>query len=384
MRDVDRGARALHRGEHRNERQVDLGIRAHRPVVFERLGKRLLERARRRGKHAGAFLVGLHLGKGAPQIFVGERFERVVGNGRVHHVARKPHIEHLRREQLLVGDKRLLRRVRGVHPVQHLLRVERGETPLRHDLGEHRKRLVAFKGSRALRGGKRRERARVEQRRLLGLDERDAHALPFRNRALNGGMRIGPAQDGLPRKRGALGRRLLPHKVQHVGQMRVEADVFEGGRHARGVERGERRVLQVELEIDIARDGRHLSARERLVAVGLDLLLLLAFELACVLVDALEVAVGGKQLRGRLVAHAGHAGDVVGRVALKPEEIGKLGGCDTIALEDLVRAVDRDVGDALLGRDDVGELAHELVDVLITGHEQRAVPERLIARGHGA
>ena len=166
--------------------------------------------------------------------------------------------------------------------------------------------------------------------------------------------------------------------------MRVEADVFEGGRHARGVKRGERRVLQVELEIDIARDGRHLPARKRLVAVGLDLLLLLAFELAGMLVDALEVTVGGKQLRGRLVAHAGHAGDVVGRVALKPEEVGELGRCDTVALEDLVGAVDRDVGDALLGRDDVGELAHELIDVLIAGHEQRAVPERLVARGHGA
>ena len=197
-------------------------------------------------------------------------------------------------------------------------------------------------------------------------------------------MRVGPVQNGLPRKRGALSRRLLPHKAQHVGQMRIEADALEGSRHARGVERGERRILQVELEIDIARDGRHLPARERLVAVGLDLLLLLAFELAGVLVDALEVAVGGKQLRGRLVAHAGHTGDVVGRVALKPEEIGELGGRDAIALEDLVGAVDRDVGDALLGRDDVGELAHELVDVLIAGHKQRAVPERLVARGHGA
>ena len=56
-----------------------------------------------------------------------------------------------------------------------------------------------------------------------------------------------------------------------------------------------------------------------------------------VLVDALKVAVGGKQLRGRLVAHAGHAGDIVGRVTLKPEEIGELGGRDAIALEDLVR-----------------------------------------------
>ena len=32
----------------------------------------------------------------------------------------------------------------------------------------------------------------------------------------------------------------------------------------------------------------------------------------------------------------------------------------------------------------MGELAHELVDVLITGHEQRAVSERLVARGNGA
>ena len=63
VRDVDRGARALHRGKHRDKRQIDLGVCAHQSVVFERAGKRLLERARRRGEHAGALLVGLHLGK---------------------------------------------------------------------------------------------------------------------------------------------------------------------------------------------------------------------------------------------------------------------------------------------------------------------------------
>ncbi len=52
--------------------------------------------------------------------------------------------------------------------------------------------------------------------------------------------------------------------------------------------------------------------------------LLFAAQLVDMLVNALEAAVGSQQLRRRLVAHARHAGDVVGAVAFKAQEIGEL------------------------------------------------------------
>ena len=102
------------------------------------------------------------------------------------------------------------------------------------------------------------------------------------------------------------------------------------------------------------------------------------------LVNALEAAVGAQQLRRRLVAHARHAGDVVGAVALQSQEIGELRRLHTVTLAHLARAVDGHVGDALARGDHVRELGTQLVDVLIARDQQRAVTQRLVARRNGS
>ena len=102
------------------------------------------------------------------------------------------------------------------------------------------------------------------------------------------------------------------------------------------------------------------------------------------LVDALQAAVGLQQLRRGLVADAGHAGDVVGGVALEAEEVDELVGAHAVTLEHLGRAVDGHVGDALLRGDDARHVGGQLVGVLVARHQQRLVAQLLVARGDGA
>ena len=102
------------------------------------------------------------------------------------------------------------------------------------------------------------------------------------------------------------------------------------------------------------------------------------------LVDALEAAVGAQQLRRRFVAHARHAGDVVGAVALQSQKIGELRRLHAVTLAHLAGAVDGHVGDALARGDHVRELGAQLVDILIARDQQRAIAQRLVAGRHGS
>ena len=102
------------------------------------------------------------------------------------------------------------------------------------------------------------------------------------------------------------------------------------------------------------------------------------------LVDALHGPVGLQELRRRLRADAGHAGDVVGRIAHQPQEVDELLGAHAVALPHLIGAVHRDVGDALLRGDDARQLARQLVGILVAGHEQGLEAQRLVAGGDGA
>ena len=102
------------------------------------------------------------------------------------------------------------------------------------------------------------------------------------------------------------------------------------------------------------------------------------------LVDALKAAVGLQELGRRLIADAGHAGDVVGGVAFEAQKVDELVGAHAVALLHLGRAVDGDVGDALLRGDDARFVRGQLVGVLVARHEQRLEAKRLVARGDGA
>ena len=178
--------------------------------------------------------------------------------------------------------------------------------------------------------------------------------------------------------------RSLAHQLENARQMRVEAILRERLGDGLGAERGERSALKVQGEIQVAHDGCHLAAGERRVAVFLHALLLLAAQLVDMLVNALEAAVGSQQLRRRLVAHARHAGDVVGAVAFKAQEIGELRRLHAVTLAHLAGAVEGHVGDALARGDHVRELGAQLVDVLIARDQQRAIAQLLVARRNGS
>ena len=85
----------------------------------------------------------------------------------------------------------------------------------------------------------------------------------------------------------------------------------------------------------------------------------------------LERAVLRDQLTGGLVADPGNARDVVGRVALEPDEVRHLVGTDPVAKLDAFGRVDVDVGDAARRhhQDDVRRA--ELEGVAVGGDDGR-------------
>ena len=384
VRGVDGGARALHDREHRDERQVDVAVGCQRPVALERALERFGETARRGGLGGGEHVVVLGLGQDASHVRVEQRVVGVRRHRRVEDVAGKPQVERVHGHEVRVVDERGKRRVGGIDAVQLGLDIERRERALAHDPRERGKPLVVDEQSGALLRVDGEADAGAEQRLLLGRDEGDAHARALSTRLVDQAQRVPARQDGFPLQRRDLLGGLLAHQLQHARQMGVEAHRAERRRDLVDVERREARVLDVEREVQIAHDCRHAAADVGGVLVLLEVLELLALELVEVLVDAVDAPVSRKQARRALVADAGHAGDVVGAVAFEAQEIGELRGRHPVALLDLGGAVDRHVGDALFGGDDAGEVARQLVSVLVAGDEQRLVAELLVARRDGA
>ena len=96
---------------------------------------------------------------------------------------------------------------------------------------------------------------------------------------------------------------------------------------------------------------------------------------------ALERAVLRDQLAGGLVADPGDARDVVGRVALEPDEVGHLLGRDAVAGEDALGRVDVDVGDAARRHHQADVVGAELERVAV-GRDDAGLDPRLVgARG---
>ena len=268
--------------------------------------------------------------------------------------------------------------------MQRRLHVKRGEASLRHEARKRRGHLFTFEHGAAVRGAHGKHRAAAEQRLLLGVHERHAHLFA----RLDGGVhqRLSPraAHNLAHLDGGRLALRLFAHQLQHARKMRIEAVLRERLGDGLGRKRRERCAFQVKLEVKVAHDGGHLAAGKRRFAVFDHALFLLALQLVDVLVDALQVAVGRKQLRRRFVADAGHAGDVVGAVAFEPQKVGELLGAHAVAVAHLRRPVNGHVGDALARGDHVRQLGAQLVDVLIARHQKRAVAQRLVARRHRA
>ena len=264
------------------------------------------------------------------------------------------------------------------------LDVERNEVAAGDQAGKLGESVIFGEHSAALRGGHGHNRTAAEQRLLLGIDDGHAHLLARLQNLIHKLLGIFAVQHLTHLDRGGLALRSLAHQLEHARQMRIETILRKRLGDGLRAKRRERRTLKIQGEIQVAHDGGHLAAGERRLAVLLHALLLLAAQLVDMLVDALEAAVGAQQLRRGFVAHARHAGDVVGAVALQSQEIGELRRLHAVALAYLAGAVDGHVGDALARGDHVRELGAQLIDILIARDQQRAIPQRLVARRHGS
>ncbi len=104
---------------------------------------------------------------------------------------------------------------------------------------------------------------------------------------------------------------------------------------------------------------------------------LLGRHLVEMLEEAVEVAELADELGGGLLADAGHARDVVGRVALEGLEVDDLVGPQPVPLVDPGRVVDDRVLDAGPRRHQPRPVGHELEHVEIAGHDGRVEAARL-------
>ena len=187
---IHRGARSLDDGEHRHERQIDVEVGALALVAPERVGERLHQHAGRRGLRGRTAGLILGLGQHAAAVGVEQRVVGVLGHRRVQHVARQSQVERAHAHELGILHKRDLGRVGGIDAMYLALDVEGGERAGAHDARERLAALVVLEQRRALARVHRAMEPRVEQRHLLGLDERHAHRLAARDGRVHERVRL--------------------------------------------------------------------------------------------------------------------------------------------------------------------------------------------------
>ncbi len=170
----------------------------------------------------------------------------------------------------------------------------------------------------------------IEQARGLGRILDDAEAAGLRGR-LEGEARL---------DRHLVGR-------GKAGQQLTELEVIEDAPRLVVVVSRPPRPLELQVDRHLANDRHHPLAQPDLVRVGDKRGLEPAFgQLADPLQERLHAHVVLDQLGRRLVAHPGHARDVVRRIAAERLEVDQLRRLEAVALADLLGAVDERVRDA--------------------------------------
>ena len=138
-----------------------------------------------------------------------------------------------------------------------------------------------------------------------------------------------------PQRLGGVARRLAGHRRQALDQ-RAELVLAEQPDDRLAVVVAEPRRLEVELDRQVAHDRREVLAHEHLLAMLDELLAeLVGLDLVDALVERVERPVLADQLRRGLLADAGDARDVVGRVALERLVVDHLARHEVEPLADL-------------------------------------------------
>ena len=183
-------------------------------------------------------------------------------------------------------------------------------------------------------------------------------------------------------RRGGVGARFPEQPLLQQTELQPVED-GDGGVQV-GVE--PRVALQVDLYRDVDVDGRQALGQQRLIGVLLDPFALLALEVARTLDQLLDRPELRQQLLGGLVADAGHAGDVVDRVAHQRQHVDDLRRLgDAPAFAHLGRPVYRRRA-ARRAADPIerGAVGDELRQVLVGRHQPGVKAGRLRPGGDGA
>ena len=167
-----------------------------------------------------------------------------------------------------------------------------------------------------------------------------------------------------------LGQRFF-QPLHHRPQLELAHEVAQGAPVGLG---GQRRA-EVDAGLDLVDHGRQ-PLRDAGVLGVLDqvLLALGAGDLLDVGQHLLQRAEPLQQLGGGLLADPGHAGDVVGGVALQPDQVGDQLGRHPVALDHRLAVVDLGLGDAARGAHHPHPLADELVGVAVAGDDHHRDP----------
>ena len=396
---VDPQAQALHLGEHRQQRHLHIVEQARRAVLLELLAKDCDQALGGHGvERCGGQLLG-GLGQHVGEVGLGELRHREAAALGVEQVGGDADVEDARRVNRAGREHLRQRGVGGGEHVQQRLDVARGEPPRAEQTRERRVGLVALEPADLLARGRPQHVGEAEER-------------PVRAVVIDRGTDPAAGSDGLVERRGGLvtGERggqlqrrgrglvvLLAQRGARRGDGAVPGQAHEARGHAREAERGERardlggveggeaRVGEVQLDGGVGADRGHTAAHQRVVDVGAQVLAHLALDLVGVRDDLVEAAVLHDERGGLLGADARHAGDVVGGVALEAVEVRhELGRDAVVEVLDRRWVHDRHVRDALLGGDDLHAVGGELVHVAVAGEQQHRVAGRLAAPGQRA
>ncbi len=135
--------------------------------------------------------------------------------------------------------------------------------------------------------------------------------------------------------------------LQHPVEQGAELEPTEEVAHGLLVDGPPRQVFGDHGQLDVADERVEPTVADRVLGVVAQVLPHDALDLVAVLEDAVEAAVLLQPLERRLLAHLGDAGQVVARLAHERRDLGVLIGTDAVLVEDLRLVVGGEVADAL-------------------------------------
>ena len=323
--------RALHLQQHQKQRHLHLAEQPVRAVLLQKLrqARHQRERGRRLDSGRGHVVRGLRQRAAQHLRVLVQLPYREVPAVRVEQVSGNAAVKQPRGVHVLWRNECRLRGIHGAHLVEKRLRVARDKVPLAREPRECGRRRIARKPQEVLRRRDPQNRWRlVKERRLLAplrvraLERRrDPRAGRDRGvQALLGGV-AGKRPWKRKRGLGLLLRCVVAAQAHQALRHAREAERGERLRHLLGIERGELRVRKAHVKRRVRADRRDLAAQQRVVYMGAQVLAHLALNLVRVRDHVVEASVLHDEGRRLLRADAGHAGDVVRRVALQAVEV---------------------------------------------------------------